>query len=130
MVRAGELGRVALVELGGFVELRMALAGRVATQPDDPFAPVAGPGRVVDQPAFDMRRMRAVDQEVIRRRGRVDRRDRLRQRDAAGQPAVGFHRERDRGGHAGVARGSHDADRLANVGERIGGDEVRAGRRE
>ena len=53
--------------------------------------------------------------------------DRLGQRGAAGQPAVGLDRERDRHGQAHVLRRRDDAERLADVGQRQGRGHVRAG---
>ena len=84
------------------------------------------------QRAGEMRRVGAVDHEVLRGAVRltVNRRDRLGQRFAGRQPAVGFDGERDHHRQALRPRRPHDADRFAGVGHRDGGGEIGAGRRE
>ena len=93
-VPGGELGRIALVEFGRLVEFGVALRRRVRAQSDEPLPPRS----VVFQGVREMRRVRTVDHEVrcAAIGFGVDLLDRLAQRLARRQPAVGLHRERDR----------------------------------
>ena len=113
VLRRGQLDRVALVELGGRVELRVAEGRRVRPEPDDARAPVAGVG----QPGGDVGGVGAVDHEVVGAALGVDLGDGGRQRRAVRQPAVLLDGEGDRDRQAGGPGGADDADRLAGAGE-------------
>ena len=124
-VLGAELLRVAVVELGRLVELGMALGRGVGADAGDPAAPLARLGDDV----VEVGRVGAVDHEVGGSAAglAVDLLDRLAERLAVGQPAVGLDRERDRDRHPGGLRRARDPDRLLGVGHRHRGDHVGRG---
>lgn len=83
-------------------------------------------GRLGPDRDCDVARMRAVDQEVVRRCGLVYRRDRLRQADATQQTSVGVDCERHCDRHPFGSGGAHDADGLTDVSDGVGGGQVRS----
>ena len=101
-----ELGRIAVVQLVGLVELGVALRRGVRAQAADPLDP-----RLADLDRVrEMRGVRAVDHEVgggAVRLG-VDLLDRITQRLAARQAAVGLDREGDGDRDPGGCGGLHD----------------------
>src|SRR4051795_8138484 len=90
-IALGEIGRIAVVELVGSVELGVTAHRGVRTEPPDARAPVT----VLGKRALEMGRVRAVDHVVERSAvgRRVDLLDGAAQRLAAREPAVGLDRE-------------------------------------
>ena len=123
-----ELVRIALVELLGLVQLRVAHPGRVRAHTVDALEP----RRRRREHVHEVGRVRAVDHEGGRIAARlgVDLLHGLPQRLAARQSAVRLDREGDHDPHAGVSRGAHDPDRLVRVGHRQPADQIRVRARE
>ena len=124
-VRAPRSRGIAVVERGRGVQFGVAFGRGVGTEAGD----AVDPGAAGVEHGREMRRVGAVHHVVGRRGagGGVDGRDRLAERLAGGEPAVGLDRDRNDGRHLGIGGGAGDAGRLLGVVHGDGGDEVGAG---
>ena len=127
-IPGGEIVRITLVKIGGFVEFGMAACGGVGAQPAQPLKPRPAVGGST----VDMRRVSAVHHEI---RGgsvslRIDLFDRTRHRLTRRQQTGRLNREGDRDRHGSGGRCPHDADGLLDVGDRQRGDLIGRRRRE
>ena len=123
-ITSPEIDRIACIERFGFVEFGVTLGRGVGADTMD----TPDPGLARLQCVVEMRWMRAVDQKILRRPIglAVDGLDRLPQRFASHQAAIGLHGERDGRGNPLCLGGAGDADRLIDAVERVGRDHVGA----